>query len=236
MEEAYEGTSSLVDPYCFVSRLFEELDDDDVVVCGDGTACVVTFQTAKIRSGQRLYSNSGSASMGYDLPAAVGAAVARGGKRVICIAGDGSIMMNIQELQTIAGYQFPIKIFVLNNDGYSSIRQTQNNYFPGGLVGCDPASGVTFPDFVKVGNAFGITSRRCESLDAAPKDIRNTLDGFGPQLLEVMLDRDRPFTPKLASRQLPNGRMVSAPLEDLSPFLSREELAQNLLIPAMPDE
>jgi acetolactate synthase-1/2/3 large subunit len=236
IDEVYEGSSGLVDPYHFMSQLFDELDDDDVVVCGDGTACVVTFQVAKIRAGQRLYSNSGSASMGYDLPAAVGAAVARAGKRVICVAGDGSIMMNIQELQTIVGNQLPIKIFVLNNDGYSSIRQTQNSYFPGGLVGCDPASGVTFPDFVKVGSAFGITSQRCDSLEAAPKAIRSTLDGFGPQLLEVMLDRDRPFTPKLASRQLPNGQMVSAPLEDLAPFLSREELAENLIIPPMPDE
>jgi acetolactate synthase-1/2/3 large subunit len=220
-----------IDPYSFLSQLFDELDDDDVVVTGDGTACVVTFQVAKIKSRQRLFSNSGCASMGYDLPAAVGAAVARDGKRVVCIAGDGSIMMNIQELQTIVGNDLPVKLFIMNNNGYSSIRQTQSNYFADNPVGCDPNSGVSFPDFVKVGRAFGIESQRCDSIDQAAKMTRAVLETPGPQILEVMLDSDRVFTPKLSSRQLPNGKMVSSPLEDMAPFLSREELAENLLIP-----
>jgi len=217
-------------------QLFVELDDDDVIVAADGTASVVAFQVAEVRAGQRLYTNSGAASMGYDLPAAIGAAVALGDRRVICIAGDGSIMMNLQELQTIVGAQYPVKIVVLNNDGYSSIRQTQSNYFPDGIMGCDPASGVTFPDFVEVGTAFGIPSRRCDSTENSAKAIRAMLDAAGPQLLEVVVDRDRPFAPKLASRQLPDGRMISSPLEDMAPFLTREELLENLLIPPMPEE
>jgi len=231
LAEPRTSESELVDPYDFLSLLFDELDDDDVVVVGDGTACVVTFQVAKIKLGQRMFSNSGCASMGYDIPAAIGTAIARKGKRVVCVAGDGSIMMNLQELQTIVGNQLPIKIFLMNNGGYSSIRQTQNNYFPDNLVGCDPTSGVTFPDFVAVGKAFGIESRRCVTLDKASSAIRSTLDDPGPGLLEVMLDPDRVFAPKLSSRQLSDGRMVSSPLEDMAPFLPREELAENLLVP-----
>lgn len=225
----------VIDPYSFLGALFDALDEDDVVVTGDGTACVVTFQVARIQAGQRLYSNSGSASMGYDLPAAVGAAVARGGGRVVCIAGDGSIMMNLQELQTIAGRHLHVKIVLVNNGGYSSIRQTQTNYFPDGLMGCDPESGVTFPAFAEVARAFGIPSRSCEDPSSMRESISWLLEGEEARFLEVMVDRDRPFAPKLASRRLPDGRMVSSPLEDMAPFLSRDELAENLLVPPHAD-
>ena len=197
---------------------------------------VVTVQAAKLKPGQRLYSNSGSASMGYDLPAAIGAMEGdrrSGADRVICIAGDGSIMMNIQELQTIVGQNLPIKLFVLNNDGYHSIRQTQQNYFPDNVVGCGPESGVTFPDFQKLGHAFGFPVRRATSHDDMASAIAATLDGDGPQLCEVILDKAQPFAPKLSSRRLDDGRMVTSAMEDLAPFLSREELADNMLIPLL---
>ena len=229
----YRKNDEPVNPYCFVESLFEQLADNDVVVTADGTACVVTFQAAVIKRGQRMFSNSGCASMGYDLPAAVGAQYASDNQRVICLAGDGSIMLNLQELQTIAGNRLPIKLIVLNNNGYSSIRQTQQNYFPDNVVGCGPESGLTFPDFMKLGAAFGFEVRRCAShLDLAAM-IHDTLTSEGPQLLEVMLDPEQPFSPKLSSRQLEDGRMVSSPLEDLAPFLSRTELAQNMLIPML---
>jgi len=227
----YWKSDEPVNPYCFVQTLFEELAENDVVVTADGTACVVTFQAANLKKGQRLYSNSGSASMGYDLPAAIGAHYASDNQRVLCLAGDGSIMMNLQELQTISGNRLPIKLIVLNNNGYSSIRQTQHNYFPDNAVGCGPESGLTFPDFCKLGTAFGFQVRRCSTHLEMVDSIRELLDGEGPQLLEVMLDPEQPFSPKLASRQLEDGRMVSSPLEDLAPFLSRTELAQNMLIP-----
>jgi acetolactate synthase-1/2/3 large subunit len=222
-----------VNPYCFASCLFEQLDDDDIVVTGDGTACVVTFQAARLKQGQRLFSNSGSASMGYDVPAAIGAwhAAPAGARRVVCIAGDGSVMMNLQELQTIVGERLPIKLFVLNNDGYHSIRQTQQNYFPDNVVGCGPESGVTFPDFQKLGAAFGFPVTHIAAHAGMAEMIKAVLDGPGPHLCEVVLDKAQPFAPKLSSRRLEDGRMVTSALEDLAPFLSREELAGNMLIP-----
>jgi acetolactate synthase-1/2/3 large subunit len=230
----YWQSADGVNPYCFGQALFEQLQPNDVVVTGDGTACVVTFQSAVLKQGQRLFSNSGSASMGYDVPAAIGAYYAdREVRRIICIAGDGSVMMNLQELQSIIGPRLPIKVFVLNNDGYHSIRQTQQNYFPDNPVGVGPESGVTFPDFVKLGEALGFPSRRVESHDDLAAGLRETLDSDGPQLCEVMLDKAQPFAPKLSSRRLEDGRMVTSPLEDLAPFLSREELAQNMLIPLL---
>jgi acetolactate synthase-1/2/3 large subunit len=224
-------TSLPINPYHFIDVLIRRLDDDDVIVCGDGAACVVTFQVAHLKRGQRLWTNAGSASMGYDLPAAIGAAVARGGKRVICLAGDGSVQMNIQELQTVVHYKLPIKIFVLNNGGYQSIRQTQLAYF-GRLVGESPVSGVSFPDMVKIAAAYGLPSTRIEDL-AFEKQLDTVLTSDGAMVAEVILDPKQQFEPKLSSRQLPDGKMVSSPLEDMYPFLSREELRANLLIPPL---
>jgi acetolactate synthase-1/2/3 large subunit len=230
----YAKDDEPINPYVFVQKLFEQLDEGDVVVSGDGTACVVTFQAADLKRDQRLFTNSGCASMGYDLPAAVGAFCAAG-KRVVCLAGDGSIMLNLQEMQTIVTNRMPIKLFVLNNNGYSSIRQTQQNYFPDNLVGCGPESGLTFPDFVGLGETFGFGARKSTSHSDLSQKIRDTLAEDGPQLLEVFLDPEQPFSPKLSSRQLEDGSMVSSPLEDLAPFLSRDELADNMLIPIVDD-
>jgi acetolactate synthase-1/2/3 large subunit len=228
----YWRTAAPVNPYCFAQTLFEQLEADDIVVTGDGTACVVTFQSAVLKQGQRLFSNSGSASMGYDLPAAIGAwFAAKGAKRIICIAGDGSVMMNLQELQTIVGARLPVKLFILNNDGYHSIRQTQQNYFPDNVVGCGPESGVTFPDFMRLGEAFGFPVSRIAAHAEMEAGIRAALDSNGPSLTEVILDKAQPFAPKLSSRRLEDGSMVTSALEDLAPFLSREELADNMLIP-----
>jgi acetolactate synthase I/II/III large subunit len=208
-----------VNPYCFGEALFKELPEDEIVVTGDGTACVTTFQAAYIQKGQRLYTNSGCASMGYDLPAAIGACIGSGRKRIICIAGDGSIQMNLQELQTIAGYRLPIKIFVLNNQGYHSIRQTQKNFFPDNIVGCGLESGVTFPSFEKLAAAYEIPYQLCDRHPTLSDAIRATIEGDGPQICEIVIDLNQAFAPKLSSRRLEDGRMISSPLEDLSPFL-----------------
>jgi acetolactate synthase-1/2/3 large subunit len=204
-----------------------------MIVCGNATACIVTFQSAELKPGQRMFSNSGSASMGYDLPAAIGAAVAGGGRRVICMAGDGSLQMNIQELQTWALHRWPIKLFVLNNGGYLSIRQTQTNFF-GLAVGAGESSGVTCPDFTALARAYGLPAERLAGPDFAG-GLKAFLDAPGPGLCEVILDRDQGFEPKLSSRKLPDGRMVSAPLEDMAPFLDREEFRQNMIVPPQPD-
>lgn len=225
--------SSAVNNYCFVQALFGELGENDIVITANGAAAVVTFQAAIIKKGQRLYHNSGSAPMGYDLPAAIGACIASGGKRIICIAGDGSIQLNLQELQTIVGYELPIKLFILNNDGYLSIKQTQQNYFNGRFVGCDPGSGVTFPDFGRLAAAYDIPYHACRTHDEMRQAIRTTLAGDGPQICELFLDLDQGFAPKLASRQLADGRIVSPALEDMFPFLPRDELKQNMFIPLL---
>jgi acetolactate synthase-1/2/3 large subunit len=213
--------------YDFIDRLFEVLGDDDAVVCGNATACIVPYQAGKLKNGQRLISNSGSASMGYDLPAAIGAAVARGA-RTVCLAGEGSLQMNVQELQTIVGHNLPVKIFVLNNGGYLSIRQTQTGFFQGRRIGESPASGVTFPDMARIGAAYGIPSFTIEKI--ADLDIvHRELDNPGPTLFNVHLDPQQEFEPRLRSRILPDGKILTPNLEDMYPFLSPEELAANML-------
>lgn len=227
VSNAQKLPSDKINPYNFLDGLFSKLEKDDVVVCGNASATIIPFQIAKLKLGQRLISNSGAASMGYDLPAAIGAAVARDGKRVICIAGDGSIHLNIQELQTVFHHRLPIKIFVLNNNGYLSIRTTQNNFFHH-LVGESPASGVSFPDYLKIAIAYGIPSVRIEGNDFNLK-IDQVLSQEGPILADVIVDPAQVFEPKLSSRKLPDGNMVSASLEDMFPFLDREEFEANMI-------
>lgn len=227
MKDHQRKSVSPLDPYQFMEQLSSLLAEDDVVICGDATACIVTFQVMQIRKGQRLISNSGSASMGYDLPAAVGAAVARNGARVICMAGDGSLQLNIQELQTIKHHQLPVKLFVLNNGGYLSMRATQSNFF-GRFTGAGPSSGVSFPDFVKVGCAYGIPSVRIARAADMPQ-VQAALDQPGPALIEVMLDPKQEFEPRTKSKQMPDGKIVTPPLEDMYPFLDADELASNII-------
>ncbi len=232
----YWSSPRLVNPYCFAEALFELAADDETIVTGDATACITTFQAAKLRGGQRLFSDSGCAPMGFDLPAAIGACVAQGRRRVVCLAGDGSIMLNVQELQTIAGLGLPIKIFVLNNHGYLSIRLTQRAFFPDNPVGAGPESGVTFPDFERLAYGFGLPYRRCDTHAGLRDAIRETLDGEGPQLCEIVLDPEQPFSPRVSSKRLPDGRMVTAPLEDMFPFLPREEFRANMIVPTVSEE
>ena len=229
----YRG-SQLCHPYVAMEALFEALDEEDVVVTGNGSACVVSFQTAILKRGQRLWTNSGCATMGYDLPAAIGVAAATGRtRRVICIAGDGSIMMNLQELQTIAGYGLPVKVILLNNSGYVSIFQSQRNFFNGDEVGGGPKSNVTFPEFERIAGAFGLAYARAGSHDELAGALAATLAAPGPAMCELMIDEHAPFAPKLGAKVHPDGRITSPPLEDLSPFLPRETLRENMLIELM---
>jgi acetolactate synthase-1/2/3 large subunit len=227
VESGYAAREAPVNPYMFADALFSALGEDDVVVTANATACVTTFQAAKLQVGQRMFSNSGSASMGYDLPAAIGAAYAAPRRRIVCLAGDGSLMMNMQELQTIIAQRLNVKIFLLNNAGYSSIRQTQSAHFADNMFGCDGPSGVTFPDFQRVAAAFGYPVSRIGCHAGLAAGIAAVLATPGPEFCEIMLDPAQNFAPKLASRKLPDGTMVSPALEDMAPFLSREELAEN---------
>lgn len=216
-----------LNPYDFIDRLFGMLADDDAVVCGNATACIVPYQAGKLKRGQRLISNSGAASMGYDLPAAIGVAVARNA-RTICIAGDGSLQMNLQELQTVVGYNLPVKIVVLNNGGYLSIRQTQTGFFKGRKIGESPESGVTFPVMKRIGEAYGIRSFTIQKADDL-EIVRRELDSGGPSLFDVHLDPAQEFEPRLRSRIMPDGKILTPNLEDMYPFLPEEELAENML-------
>lgn len=226
-----------VNPYCFMDELFRQLPENQVVVTGNGSACVVSFQVADIKPGQRLWTNSGCATMGYDLPAAIGIHAALGeGHQVVTLAGDGSIMMNLQELQTIAGGKMPVKIFILNNSGYVSIFQTHRNFFNGVEVGGGPKSGVTFPNFEKLSRAFDIPYQRCARHEDMAEAIARTLAEAGPAVCEIIIDENQPFSPKLGAKQLPDGRIVSPPLEDLSPFLPRDVLRQNMIVEMAPEE
>ena len=224
-----ERKAEYINPYYFVESLFEKLDADDVIVCGNGTANVVAFQAAKLKMGQRLIANTGDASMGYDLPASIGAAFARSGKRVICLAGDGSLQLNLQELQTVVQYQLPIKIFVLNNAGYLSIRLSQANMFKR-LTGESNQSGISFPDIVKVAQAYGLPSMRI-GYDDLKSGLHSALQMRGPVVCDVLLDPEQPFEPRVSARQLPGGRIVSSNLEDMTPFLDDREFAENMLVP-----
>ena len=223
-----------LNPYVFVDDLFDRLDADDIVVTGNATACIVSFQTARLKTGQRLFSNSGSASMGYDLPAAIGAYFgaldARGAqRRVVCLAGDGSLMLNLQELQTLVTTGIPVKLIVLNNGGYLSIRTSQANFFKR-RAGESASSGIGFPDFAKLAAAFGLRHVRIAG-HAYGALLQQALDDDGPVMIEAMLDPEQGFEPRLSSRQLDDGRIASPRLEDMFPFLSREELQTNLIGP-----
>lgn len=173
--------------------------------------------------------------MGYDLPGSIGACKASGGKTIVCLAGDGSIMMNLQELQTIVGSQLPIKILILNNSGYVSIFQTHRNFFNGVEVGGGPKSGVTFPDFSKLSAAFDLPYVRCDQHSDMAQAIDATMKVNGPAVCEIMIDENLSFAPKLGSKPLPDGRIISPPLEDLSPFLPRDELRENMIIKMVED-
>lgn len=219
---SYYG-KEMLNPYVFLKKLSEMLDASDRIICGNGSACVMTFQALAIKQGQRMFTNSGCAAMGYGLPAALGVAVADNATRTICIDGDGSIMMNLQELATIAYNQLNIKIIVINNNGYHSIRQTQTNLFAPPLFGIDAHTGVGFPSFEKVANAFDLHYFRIDSEENMMSVMEQVLVGEGPCICEVVVDPKQNFAPKSSSKVLPDGKIVSPSLDDMAPFLDRDE-------------
>ena len=226
----YHDINKRLNPYVFVDELFNAMDENDVLTLGNGSACVMSFAGAKIKQGQRMYTNSGCAAMGYGMPAALGAAVARERSeqaRVICVDGDGSLMMNIQELETISYNKLPVKLFILNNNGYHSIRQTQRNLFGTKLIGLDPNNGVGFPDFKKIADAFGFSYYETDSERNVVDVISAVFQTDGPVLCNVIVDSEQNFVPKLSSKVLPNGSIVSPTMDDMYPFLGRDEYESN---------
>ena len=225
-------------PYAFIKKLSARFGEGSVSVVGNGTACVVGSQAYEIKRGGRFIVNSGVASMGYGLPAAIGACIALGRREVICISGDGSIQMNLQELQTIITNKLPIKIFVINNDGYHSIRQTQNNFFGDHTkVGIGEESGdLSFPSLKKLAWAYGYPYVACHSNDEIDTTLDEMLSSDGYAITEIFTDTAQNFEPKSTARRLEDGTLVSPPLEDLAPFLPREELAEIMKIPLVEEK
>lgn len=219
----YRKDGGLINPYVFIDKLFERLQPDDRIICGNGSACVITFQAGKIKEGQRMFTNSGCAAMGYGLPAALGVAVSDNSRRTICIDGDGSVMMNVQELATIVRNKLNIKLIILNNNGYHSIRQTQTNLFQPPFIGIDDASGVGFPDFEKLADAFGMKYFTLNSEENCQDILQQVLECNGPCMCEAVVDPTQNFAPKSSSKVLPDGRITSPSLDDMAPFLDREE-------------
>lgn len=218
-----------MNPYAFMDMLSAAVPEGRAVVASNGSACVVGFQAWRMKEGQRLFTNSGCASMGYGLPAAEGVAVALKGEPVICLEGDGSLMMNLQELETVAYNHLNIKLVIINNDGYHSIRQTQTNTFNARFCGVDEKSGVGLPKWEGVAAAFGIPFRRVSSLDDINGAVAAFLSTDGPAILEAVVSTNQFFEPKLGSKRLPDGTMISPSLEDMSPFISDEEMAAVML-------
>ncbi|WP_297966367.1 thiamine pyrophosphate-binding protein [uncultured Anaerovibrio sp.] len=236
VSEQQKRNNGLVNVYAFMDVLSHSLPEKAVTVVTNGSASVVGSQSYYIKSADRFIMNCGLSSMGYGLPAAIGACMGNERKMVVCIEGDGSVMMNLQELQTMVTNKLPIKLFIINNGGYHQIRQTQNNIFHNGLIGVGPESGdLGFPDFARLAEAFGIQYFKIEDNQQLPGGVQKALMGEDCCLCEVVVTTEQKFEPKSATKRLPDGTLVSPPLEDMAPFLSRAELAENMYIPLVPE-
>lgn len=237
VQEKHYAQKGKVNVYAFIHALSKRLNEGQITVVGNGSACVVGSHAYVIKPKQRFIINSAIASMGYDLPAAIGACVADHTQDIINVTGDGSIQMNIQELQTIAYHHLPIKIFVINNGGYHSIRQTQSNYFGEPLVGVGEDSGdLGFPVLSKLADAYGLPYYSIGDNMVLEEQISQILQKQGPFICEVFVDKEQKFEPKVAAKRLPNGTLVSATLENMAPFLSPEEVLSNLFVKPVDEE
>lgn len=221
MDRFYYNTKQGVNPYYFYHEMRKHLKADAIIVAGNSTSSVEQLQLGVEKDGQRLWGNVSCGTMGYDLPASLGAAVA-GNRQVICVTGDGSIQMNIQELATIAGYGLPVKVVIFNNGGYGALVQTQSNFF-GRLSGCTRESGVFLPNFEKLAEAYGYPYVKCSARNevSASLDQFFSTEGFG--ICEVIEEPGQVIEPKQKSKALSDGTIFSPPISDLAPFLDKEE-------------
>lgn len=220
--EDYKESENKVNPYKFIFKLFDFIPDESIITCGNASACIIPFQVGILRNSQQMFSNSGSASMGYDLPAAIGAAIAAPDKTIVCIAGDGSIMMNLQELETVKHLELNIKIILISNEGYLSIKQTQSNFF-NGKFGADPESGVSFPNFNNIFDAFEIKNHDITNLHKEINILEKLFQTKKPQAVVVTVDPQQEFEPRIKSRKV-GDRIMTPQLDDMFPHLPSNEL------------
>lgn len=227
--------SDFVTTYGFAEALSQELSEGSIIATGASGAGIEIFLLAlRIKAGQRCFHNRGMGAMGYGLPSAIGACIGSGRKPTVCIDGDGGFQLNIQELETVARLNLPMKIFILDNQGYASIRTSQKRYF-GRMVGSDPASGMTVPDTAKIAAAYGLKIARIASSQHLQESVRRVLAMDGPVLCDVVTPPEELRQPSLTSYQKPDGTMGSKPLEDLWPYLDREEFHSNMMVPPIED-
>ena len=233
-----EENGSTANVYAFVRYLSSRLPENSLTAVSNGACCVVGNQAYVIKKGSRMANNSAVASMGYGLPAAIGTCIGGGKRDTICLEGDGSIMMNLQELQTVLTNRLPIKIFLINNGGYHSIRITQTNLFSDhSKVGIGEESGdLSFPKFELIAKAFGYPYYSAHSNGEMMKTVDTVLSLKGPVFCEIFTDTAQVWEPKSSTKRLPDGTLVSPPLEDLAPFLPREELKKQMFIPMISEE
>lgn len=228
--EDIRNKKKYVDSYFFFERLSQFTKKEDIVVVDQGATFYSLTTAFKVKKGQLVYTNGGFSPMGYGLPASVGCAFAKGVKRVISVNGDGGLQMNLQELQTIIHNKLNMKVFVFNNDGYLSIKHTQTNFFNGHLVGSDPKSGLSCPDSIKLGKAYGFKTFRIRNHKETDKVIKKALETNGPVMVEVMIDPMQPYYPKVTSKRFEDGHFESQPLHNMWPFLSEEEMKENMIV------
>ena len=215
--------------YAFYEELSKAMQEGQTLMVSVGTSRVAGSQAFRVKKGQRFITNPNTASMGFCLPAATGICVAQPGKPVVCVTGEGSLQMNLQELQTIWQNRLPVKLFVINNQGYHSIRQTQQSYFEPPLVGVGAESGdLSFPDLSRIIPAYGFSYRAVHAAEELPETLHQILEEDGASVCEVFVTKYQKTEPKTSAKKLPDGSMVSAPLEDMYPFLSKEELEENM--------
>lgn len=236
VQPEHRDSNQLVSTYYFAEILSEELKENEIIVPGSSGAGIEILQLAfKLKRGQRLFQTSALGSMGNALPSAIGACLGGNRRETVCIDGDGGFQFNIQELATIYRLNLPIKIFVLNNSGYSSIRTSQRRWF-GRLTCADSTSGLTLPDITKVAAAYGLGTARIANQSNLRAEVRAVLDRQGPVVCDVVSIPDEARMPSLASAQRADGSLYSKPLEDLWPFLDREEFRSNMIVAPLPEE
>ncbi len=228
--------TGFVSSYLFNDILSEEAVATDVITTGGAGACSdILMQTFKVKTGQRIFNVPGIGAMGSGIPAAIGGCLASGQRRTICVDGDGGFPLNIQELEVIRRMNLPIKFFVLNNDGYGSIRSMQKNHFKGRLAAADSHSNFTLPDVKKVAAAYGLKTDRLDDNADIREVVRRVLAAEGPVVCEVMVSPDEATSPRVISVLGPDGKLSSKPMEDMSPLLERGEFLANMIISPLPD-
>ena len=228
---AHADSNRFINSYRFIDKLSNYYRKNECIVTDSGTALLSGHQVSKLKKNQKMFTSQGLAEMGCGLPGAIGASFARNKGEIICLNTDGSIMMNLQELQTIDHYKLPIKVFVFNNDGYLMIKHTQKNLFSGRYSGVNKKTDVSCPDFKKIAGAFNMKYYRIKSWEDFNKNIPKILKEKQSIICDVMMDPEQYFYPKLSTAFDKNKKIVSPPLEDLSPPISRNQLKKSMLIP-----